>query len=110
MYKLLTVFLVFVTTLSAQQRIDFSAKETATNTDYTSFYPALMLKHEIGRFYKIPKNPTFSKSSSGWDDTDVADPFVEVKAESITLFYDGSSSVHYSLGYALRDASGWGWK
>ncbi len=68
-----------------------------------------MLKHSIGRFYKLPKNPVLSPRRSGWDNQDVADPFVLVTADSIFLFYDGSSKDHYSLGYAVRDIDGWGW-
>ncbi|KAA3609969.1 MAG: hypothetical protein D8M58_07995 [Calditrichaeota bacterium] len=95
--------------LISQTRIDFSQNEKFLSLDYSSFYPHLMLKHKIGDFYKLPKNPVLSPARSGWDQQDVADPFILVTADSIFLFYDGSNKGHYSIGYAVRDDAGWAW-
>jgi hypothetical protein len=107
---LILLLVVFVPSfLFAQTKIDFSDNQIEDSVDYISFYPALMLKHTIGPFYKLPKNPVLSPSRSGWDNEDVADPFVLVMADSILLFYDGGTKGHYSIGYAIRDKDGWGW-
>ncbi len=107
----LTLFLlhVSISILFSQITIDFAQHEEQQSVDYHSFYPALMLKHTIGTFYKLPKNPVLSPAHGGWDMQDVADPFVLVTADSILLFYDGSAKGHYSLGYVVRDDAGWGW-
>lgn len=106
--KIWFILLFFIVHIHAQ-RIDFSDNDSFRDVDYCSFYPALLLKHEINSFYKLPKNPVFTVSPSGWDSEDVADPFVHVTADSIYLFYDGSSNNHYSIGYAVRDKDGWNW-
>lgn len=89
--------------------IPIHSSEYAQNVDYHSFYPLLMLKHRIGEFSKLPKNPVLSRSQAGWDRKDVSDPFVLVSADSIYLFYGGSGGGRYSLGYAVRDPEGWFW-
>lgn len=91
------------------QNIDFFENEKSENVDYTSFFPMMLLTYSMGDFYKLPKNPVFSPSSFGWDSQDVADPFVHVTADSIYLYYDGSSATQYSIGYSVRDESGWYW-
>lgn len=105
----LLAFLYGSPLLSAQYTIDFSSCEKSDKMDFFSLYPFLILKHEIGQFYKLPKNPVLSPSKAAWDSEDVADPFVWVTTDSIYLFYDGSNDVKYSIGYAVRDKDGWGW-
>lgn len=106
-----TFLLLFIATaVYGQQTVDFSSFEKADNVDFNSLYPALILKHDIGRFYKLPKNPVLSPTRNSWDADDTADPFVYVTADSIYLFYDGSSDVKYSIGYAVRRDDGWGWQ
>lgn len=70
----------------------------------------MLLKYKINSFQKLPKNPVFTVSRSGWDSEDVADPFVYVTADSVYLYYDGSINGHYSIGYAVRDKEGWFWE
>ena len=106
---ILYLIFFFSSFLYPQTKIDFSENLKTESIDYNSFYPALLLKHSIGTFYKLPKNPVLSPARSGWDNQDTADPFVLVTADSIFLFYDGSSNGRYSLGYAVRDEDGWGW-
>lgn len=91
------------------QKMNFFENSSVQNIDYNSFYPAILLKHQINTFHKLPKNPVFTISRSGWDSEDVADPYVLVTADSIYLFYDGSYNNHYSIGYAVRDHDGWNW-
>jgi len=105
----LSLILLCSSFLFSQTKIDFSNNRKSDSIDYSSFYPALMLKHNIGPFYKLPKNPVLSPSRFGWDSQDVADPFILVTADSIFLYYDGSNKGHYSIGYAVRDEAGWGW-
>ena len=92
------------------QNLDFSEYSLKEDIDYNSFYPFLVLKHSIDSFYKLPKNPVHTVSTSGWDSNDVADPFVHVTADSVYLYYDGSHDNHYSIGYATRDREGWLWE
>lgn len=108
-YLLFFAPFLFPLLILAQKNIDFS-QGTQHNIDASSFYPQVVLRHTIGRFNKLPKNPVFSPSASGWDSDDVADPFVLVRADSILLFYDGSANGHYALGYAVRDDAGWNWE
>lgn len=110
-FMLKTILLIcFAAASYGQQTIDFSSFEKAENIDFNSLYPALILKHNIGRFYKLPKNPVLSPTRNSWDADDTADPFVYVTADSIYLFYDGSRDVKYSIGYAVRTNDGWGWQ
>jgi predicted GH43/DUF377 family glycosyl hydrolase len=103
----------FLTEMPKGQRqnlvVPFFSPVVAENVDYQSFPSQLMLKHTIGRFTKLPKNPVLTYSANGWDKDDVSDPFVYVTADSVYLFYDGSSHGKYNIGYAVRDPSGWFW-
>ncbi len=78
--------------------------------DYHSFYPHILLRHEVGTFYKLPKNPVLRPSRQGWDSRDVADPFIKVTADTITLWFDGSSGGSYNIGRAILDREGWNWR
>lgn len=93
-----------------QKTVPLPSPAFAENVDYHSFPSMLMLKHTIGEFRKLPKNPVVTSSRNGWDNDDVSDPFVVVTADSVYLFYDGSSHGKYRIGYAVRDPSGWFWQ
>jgi len=96
--------------IETDQRIFFHSAAHFENVDYHSFAPLLMLKHEIGAFQKLPKNPVLEPSNFGWDRKDVSDPFVMVTPDSIYLYYDGSDNNGYKIGYAVLDPSGWKWQ
>ena len=107
----ITILLFFLTINVKGQKttIPFHSPALAENVDYQSFPSLLMLQHTIGKFTKLPKNPVLTYSANGWDKDDVSDPFVYVTADSVYLFYDGSSHGKYKIGYAVRDPSGWFW-
>lgn len=93
------------------QAVAFHENEQSENVDYHSFAPQMLLKHRFGtEFRKLPKNPLLRPGRGGWDRKDVADPFVVVTADSLLLFYDGDARDRYQIGYARRDAEGWGWE
>jgi len=106
---LLSVILIGLDANSQNTNIPFYSHTYTRNVDYHSFPSMLMLKHRIGNFYKLPKNPVLTPSGNGWDRKDVADPFVLVTADTVYLFYDGSSGGRYGIGYAVRDPEGWLW-
>lgn len=103
--------LIFTTSAGSGQlkRIPFHSCDLAENVDYHSFGSMLILKHTIGEFHKLPKNPVLTYSRNGWDSRDASDPFVLVTADTVYLFYDGSKGGKYNLGYAVRDRDGWNW-
>jgi len=102
--------LIFEATISGQSiKIPLHSPDLAENVDYHSFGSMMILKHSIGKFHKLPKNPVLTFSRNSWDSRDVSDPFVLVTADTVYLFYDGSRGGKYSLGYAVRDPDGWSW-
>ncbi|GEM_PF-2506550 len=104
------ILLHFPASLFSQSvKISFHRAAQTQQVDFYSFSPMLLLEHEIGRFRKLPKNPVLTPSLRGWDSRDVADPYILVTADSITLFYDGDNDDHYHIGYAVRDPQGWHW-
>ena len=93
------------------QPVAFHENEQSEHVDYHSFAPQMLLKHHFGsEFRKLPKNPVLRPGRGGWDRKDVADPYVVVTADSVLLFYDGDARDRYQIGYARRDAQGWGWE
>lgn len=103
------VICMAASTRGQSTRIPFYSPDLAENIDYHSFPSMLVLKHSIGKFYKLPKNPVLTLSRDGWDSRDVSDPFVLATADTVYLFYDGSSGGKYHIGYAVRDPDGWNW-
>lgn len=88
----------------------FLEYESLENLDCTSYPSQMMLRHQVGPFYKLPKNPVFRPSRSGWDRQDVADPLVWVTPSRIQMFYDGSAGEQYRIGVAVLDSTGWFWE
>jgi predicted GH43/DUF377 family glycosyl hydrolase len=109
---LLTITIIFNIVLANEneKRIVFHSADHSKNVDYHSFAPLMMLKHEIGNFRKLPKNPVLEPSNFGWDKKDVSDPFVMVTPDSIYIYYDGSNNNGYKIGYAVLDPTGWNWQ
>ncbi|NOX36357.1 MAG: hypothetical protein GXO78_02380 [Calditrichaeota bacterium] len=89
--------------------LPFHEADSLRNLDWTSYPGMMMLKHRSGAFFKLPKNPIFRPSRSGWDRQDVADPFVVVTPEAVHLYYDGDARGQYRLGVARLDSTGWFW-
>lgn len=109
-YIIIILFGSPTTAVCQDAAISFYDAQHSVNVDYYSFPGLLMLKHQIGEFRKLPKNPVLSPSSRGWDKKDVSNPYVLVTADTVFLFYDGSRSTRYKIGYAVRDSSGWFWQ
>lgn len=112
MSRLLSIlfFLIISSNANAQTVLEWSSGEQEVNIDYHSFFPQLMLKHQIGPFYKLPKNPVFKPKGNGWESADVADPHVVVTADSVHLYYSASGDGHYSIGQATMDPDHWVWQ
>ncbi len=107
--RYLCLFFLLVTPAPRAQSLLPEQIRVSEAIDYHSFYPHILLRHEVGTFYKLPKNPVFRPSRQGWDSRDVADPFVEVGPDTVTLWYDGSNGGAYNIGRAIRDREGWNW-
>lgn len=93
----------------SETNIRFYKESFSHNVDFRSYPGMLLLKHQVGKFYKVFKNPVFQPSPSGWDRQDVADPYVVVTPDSVYLYYDGDSDERYHIGYAVLDERGWDW-
>lgn len=110
-FPIVLVCLAVLLSSAGAQPVAFHEHERSDHVDYHSFAPQMLLKHRFGTdFRKLPKNPLLRPGRGGWDRKDVADPFVVVTADSVLLFYDGDARDRYQIGYARRDARGWGWE
>ncbi len=107
---LITNLLLLICAAPAQTDIDFRLASRVENVDVFSFAPQMMLKHEIGDFQKLFKNPVLKGSKGQWDARDAADPFVLVTDSDILLFYDGDKNDRYHIGYARLSNDGWFWE
>ena len=107
---MIIAILLSVSLAGAQSQILlFHDADSLQNLDATSYPGLLLLKHQVGPFFKLPKNPVYRPSRSGWDRQDVADPFVVVTPEAVRLYYDGDARGPYRLGVAHLDSTGWFW-
>ncbi len=106
----LCLLFLFAPLIMAAQALLPEQTRVSEGIDYNSFYPHILLRHEVGAFFKLPKNPVFRPARQGWDSRDVADPFIEVRPDTIYLWYDGSSGGSYNIGRAFLDREGWTWQ
>ncbi len=106
----LCLLFLFIPLIIAAQALLPEQTRVSEGIDYNSFYPHILLRHEVGTFFKLPKNPVFRPARQGWDSRDVADPFITVSTDTVTLWYDGSSGGSYHIGRAVLDKDGWYWQ